>query len=343
MHVSSREVQQVSEVRKDVVRDKWVVIATNRAVKPNNLPVPAFGGSTSKMHGFCPFCEGNEGVTPPELGAVRHPGSEANGPGWTIRAVPNKFSGFSLTEPLAKEVSELYTFVSGFGAHEVVIETPEHDLDLHEQPVTKISGIFNMLKERHMSLSQDQRLKYIQIYKNRGLFAGASLSHSHTQIVALPYVPAEFNGATRYASETGRCFFCDMISQELESRERLVLESDNFVIVCPYASRFTYETWIIPKKHHDSFGGISSAEIDEVSELIKKSLQGLVDVLNDPSYNMVINTAPINVEPIAGYHWFIEIFPRLIVQAAVEIATGYYMNPISPEWAAEVLRTQFSK
>lgn len=334
----------MSEVRKDMVRDKWVVIATNRAVKPSNLPVPAQGGPASKAtHGFCPFCEGNESVTPPELGAVRNPGSEINGPGWQIRAVPNKFSGFSISEPFTREISEIFTFVSGFGAHEVVIETPEHDLDLHEQPVDKIASVFGMLKERYLVLTNDQRLKYIQIYKNRGLFAGASLSHSHTQIVALPYVPPEFSGAKHYARDKGRCLFCDIINEEMAKKERLVKESNNFVIICPYASRFTYETWIIPKRHTENFGEITRAEINEVSGLVKQTLQGMVELLNDPSYNLVINTAPINVEHEPGYHWFIEIFPRLIVQAGVEIATGFYMNPISPEWAAEVLRGQLEK
>ncbi|NLV17146.1 MAG: galactose-1-phosphate uridylyltransferase [Syntrophomonadaceae bacterium] len=326
-----------SEIRKDLVRDNWVVIATGRAIKPTDLPVPAQGTAVKKS-GFCPFCEGNEMVTPPEILANRIPGSKENGPGWTARTIPNKFSAFSLETPFKTETNGIYSYMSGFGVHEVVLETPEHDTELHENSAEKISEVVAMLKARHLSLAGDERIKFIQTYKNKGLFAGASLGHSHMQTIALPYVPDEFRGATEYARNSGNCLFCHMIDQERKDGSRLVYESENFIVFCPFASRFAHETWILPKNHGEDFGKLPEENVAELSIVLKMVLESMVGLLNDPSYNIIINSAPVNVAHEPGYHWYIEIFPRLIVQAGVEIATGYHMNPISPEWAAETLK-----
>jgi UDPglucose--hexose-1-phosphate uridylyltransferase len=327
----------LSEIRKDLVRDNWVVIATDRAVKPSNLPVPALG-SAKKAAGFCPFCEGNEKFTPPEILALRPSDLPSNDTGWSVRVVPNKFSAYGMDTPLIRESVDMYTRQSGFGSHEVVIESPEHDQELHFQPLEKIASVIGVLRDRYLQIAGDERFKFIQIYKNRGLFAGASLSHSHCQIISLPYVPDQFKGAVNYASENSRCLFCDMIELEIRKKERLILETDNFVVVCPYAPRFTYETWILPKNHQENFGELDDSKSLELSQALKKLLVSIVDTLDDPSYNLVVHTAPVNVPHVPGYHWFIEVSPRLIVQSGVEVATGYFMNPISPEWAAETLR-----
>ncbi len=332
----------MSEIRKDLIRDSWVVIATSRAIKPTDLPVPK-QGEILKAQGFCPFCEGNEYVTPPEIMVNRKPGTEKNKPGWSIRTIPNKFSAFSRETEWATDTNGIYSHMTGFGCHEVVVETPEHDIELHQQPVEKISEIIEMLKNRHQDLAKDDKIKFIQTYKNRGLFAGASLGHSHMQIIALPYVPDELKGLQNYTKTTGKCLICDMLEQEKQDQSRLVVESENFMVICPYASRFAHETWIVPKHHVENFGDISTDLISELSELLKSTLTSLVDLLNDPSYNLIINTSPVNMAPGSEYHWFIEIFPRLIVDAAIEIATGYHMNPISPEWAAETLKEKIQE
>ncbi len=332
----------MAEIRKDLLRDSWVVIATGRAIRPTDLPVPS-QGKPLKAQGFCPFCEGNEAVTPPELMANRRPGTEKNTPGWTIRAIPNKFTAFSRNTEFATETNGIYSFMTGFGSHEVVVETPEHDIELHQQPAEKISEIIEMLKRRHLDLAQDQRIKFIQTYKNKGLFGGASLGHSHMQIVSLPYVPNELKGLDSYAQATGNCLICDMLKQEKQDQVRLVLESENFIVICPFASRFAHETWVIPKYHARDFGDLPAEQIPELAAILRKVLVSMVDILNDPSYNLVINTAPVNVENRPDHHWFIEVFPRLIVQAGLEISTGYYMNLISPEWAAETLKEKISQ
>lgn len=332
----------LAEIRKDLLRDNWVVIATGRAIRPTDLPVPA-QGKALKAQGFCPFCEGNERVTPPEIMVNRKPGTEENGPGWTVRAIPNKFTAFSLATEFATKTNGIYSFMTGFGSHEVVIETPEHDTELHQQPADKIAEIIEMLKRRHLDLAKDKRIKFIQTYKNKGLFGGASLGHSHMQIVSLPYVPDELKGLQSYAQATGKCLICDMLKQDQQDPARLVMESENFFVMCPYAPRFAYETWVVPKKHARDFGSLPADQIPELAGIVKKVLASMVDILNDPSYNLVINTSPVNVENGPETHWFIEIFPRLIVQAGLEVSTGYYMNLISPEWAAETLQEKISQ
>lgn len=184
--------------------------------------------------------------------------------------------------------------------------------------------------------------KRYRFYKNSGLFAGASLRHSHTQIIALPFIPEQLKGIKNYYQENNQCLLCDILKQEQRYQQRIVYETEHFLVLCPFASRFTFETLIIPKRHQARFDSINSHEIEDLARVSKKIVQALADLLQNPSYNLVINTAPVNVDKDLGYHWFIEIYPRLIVQAGVEIATGMYMNPVSPEWAADSLREKIA-
>ncbi len=193
-------------------------------------------------------------------------------------------------------------------------------------------------------MSKDERIKYIHIYKNRGLFAGASMGHSHSQIVGLPLVPDENPGVTRHFKETGHCLLCEIIEQEIKDQQRVIYATDNFVLICPYASRFPYENWIIPRKHTAHFGAINETEISELAVVIKYFIKAMLQCLNDPSYNIMIVSAPVNVDgPAAGYHWYIELTPRLIVTAGLELGTGYYVNPVTPELAADILRESLLK
>ncbi|MGE5416042.1 MAG: galactose-1-phosphate uridylyltransferase [Acidobacteriota bacterium] len=326
------------ELRRDIVRDSWVVIATERTVKPMDLPVPSTNAHSKNAGTFCPFCEGNEETTPSELAAFRSSDSTSNGPGWQVRAIPNKYSAFNPRSEISENHNGIYTCRGGYGNHEVIIETPNHDEQFHQHSIETISLIYRMLRQRYSSLKSNPNIKHIQIYKNSGLFAGASLAHSHTQIIAVPYLPAESEGARHYGTETGRCVFCDMIDQEKSEKTRQVLESDSFIVICPYASRFTFETWIMPKSHQEDFDSITDNQILELAAILKKVTGAVVALLQNPSYNIVVNSAPVNTPQEPGYHWRIEIWPRLIVQAGVEIATGTFMNPVSPEWAAETIR-----
>ena len=333
----------MAEIRRDLVKNNWVAIAADMALKPHDFPINRRGIETIGNHVFCPFCEGNELSTPSEIMACRDNGSEANAPGWSIRVIPNKFSVFHLEGVLEKSHSGIYSNYNGVGMQEVIIETPEHGVDLHEFNQEKIEQVFRILKRRYNELSQDDRIKYIQIYKNRGIFAGASLEHSHSQMMALPFVPRWNSGLVDYYQKNEQCLLCAIMAQEKQNGVRLVYETEHFLLICPYASRFSYETWVIPRKHCEHFGAISEVEIKDLAMVCRAYTQMMVKSLQNPAYNFVFNTAPVNVPYQPGFHWYMEITPRLLVTAGVDIATGIYMNPVAPELSAALFRENMLK
>ncbi len=326
------------EMRKDPLRDGWVIIATEQGLKPHNFPINKGSYYAGKNHQPCPFCEGNEDQTTPEITAFRRPGTRANQPGWSIRTVTNKFSPFKLEGDFQLEQDGLYTSHNGLGQHEVVIETTEHGLEFHKFSVQQIEQVYHMLRNRYQELRNDRRVKFIQIYKNRGLFAGASQEHSHSQVLALPMLPVLHRGIGEYNFRVGRCLICDLLEREIRGKNRVIWESSSYILFCPYASRYSYETWIVPKKHQEHFGDLNDEEILELAGIMKMFLPAMIESLEDPSYNIVFNSSPVNLPGVNGYHWFIEINPRLMIQNGLEASCGYYINPVSPEYAAEVLR-----
>ncbi|MCX5780613.1 MAG: DUF4931 domain-containing protein [Firmicutes bacterium] len=333
----------MAEIRRDLVKNYWVAIAATTALKPSNFPVKKRGIETIGNQGFCPFCEGNESSTPPEIMAYRRPGSPANTSGWSIRVVPNKFSVFQLNGSLEKNNLGIYSNYNGVGRQEVIIETPEHGIDMHNFSQKKITEILTVFKARYKDLAQDERIKYLQLYKNRGIFAGASLEHSHSQLMGLPFVPRTNSGVVDYYEKHGQCLLCAIIEQEKQSAVRIVYESEHFLLVCPYAARFPYETWVVPKLHGEHFGDISEAQIIDLAWICMIFTRMLMDSLENPAYNFVFNTAPVNVPYQAGYHWYLEIIPRLLVTTGADISTGMYSNPVAPELAAELFREKMLK
>ncbi len=284
----------------------------------------------------CPFCEGREDCTTGEIAAVRIPTSLPDKPGWLVRSVPNKYPVFNLEGEYDHKNCGLLESIKGLGHHEVVVETPWHYQEMHQRNPRHIGHLYHLLRHRYQVLQADERLKYIQIYKNRGLFAGASQEHSHSQILAYPIVPQHNVGIKRYYREHQRCLICDTIREESQNKERIILESEYFLLLCPYASRFSYETWIIPKQHKEHYGDISDAEIEDLALLSKEYLTVMMSILEQPAYNIIVNSAPVNSGDQEGYHWFIEIMPRLMVRNAMEIATDFFMNPVAPERSAQI-------
>ncbi len=326
------------ELRKDLIRDQWVLIVTEQALGPNYFPINKNGTYVLNSNKICPFCEGNEKFTPPEIAAVRKNGSEPDTPGWIIRTVPSKYSAFKNEGEVSLEEKGLYKNCSAVGKQEVIIGTPEHGTDFSQFTIERIELVLQMFKQRYQIIAADSRIKYIQIYKNRGLFAGASQEHSHSQIVGLPTIPEENKGIDKYYQENKRCLICSIMQEEKTAGIRVVYESNNFLMICPYASRFSYETWIIPKKHTEHFADISDIEIKNLAYTVKKILGAMIDCLDDPDYNIIINTAPVNIPLHDGYHWFMEITPRFLIPNGMEISTGYRINPASPEISAALLR-----
>jgi UDPglucose--hexose-1-phosphate uridylyltransferase len=328
----------MSELRKDPIIGRWVIISTERGRRPNNWN----NGQETKRNGFCPFCYGNEDKTPPEITAVRNSGSKANAPGWQVRVVPNKFPALQIEGDLNRQGVGLYDRMSGIGAHEVIIETPEHSMSIADLDYGHFENVLMVYRERLVDLTKDTRFRYILIFKNHGRVAGASLEHTHTQLVATPIIPKrvaeELQGAERYYRYKERCVYCDIATQEIRERDRLVLENERFVVIEPFAARFPFETWILPKEHVSNYEDIDRQDYRSLAHIFKDTLVLLNSALNNPPYNFIIHTSPTNERNIAHYHCHIEIMPKLTQIAGFEWGSGFYINPTTPEDAAEFLR-----
>ncbi len=326
------------ELRKDPIVGRWVIISTDRAKRPADFvrePV-------QKKSGFCPFCAGNENKTPSEVLAYRPNGAGRDGSGWTVRVVPNKFPALGIEGSLSRQAEGMFDKMNGVGAHEVIVESPEHDVSLAELPEKRIEDVLWAFRDRILDLKKDKRFKYILIFKNHGTAAGATLEHSHGQLIALPIVPKhvleEMEGAKQYYMYKERCVFCDIIRQETEDGTRVVGENENFLTLAPYAPRFPFETWILPKRHESAFENSSSQVYEALAKSLKNLLTRADQVLDSPAYNLVIHTAPVQEPALDHYHWHIEFMPRLTKTAGFEWGTGFYQNPTPPEEAAKYLR-----
>jgi UDPglucose--hexose-1-phosphate uridylyltransferase len=326
------------ELRKDPVTGRWVIIAVDRSMRPSDF---AREHVIPKGGRFCPFCPGNELKTPPEILAYR-PNGGPNEPGWTLRVVANKFPALRVEGDLNRQGEGLYDKMSGVGAHEVIIETPDHNLTLGDLSEKQIEDVFWAFRDRVLDLKKDARLIYILIFKNHGEAAGASLEHTHSQLIALPVVPKrvreEMDGAKRYYDYKERCIYCDIVRQESDTGHRVILESDFFIAAAPYASRFPFETWIFPKKHSSHFEEVEASAFQNLSWIQRSITRKIDKVLEQPAYNMMIHSAPVQEGAMAHYHWHIEIIPKLTRVAGFEWGTGFYINPTPPEQAAKFLR-----
>jgi UDPglucose--hexose-1-phosphate uridylyltransferase len=232
--------------------------------------------------------------------------------------------------------------MNGVGAHEVVIETPRHEMTLAALPLASAKNVLLSYRERIIDLRRDPRLRYVLVFKNHGVAAGASLEHSHSQIIALPIVPKrvseEIVGAKTYFHYKDRCVFCDIIRQELQQKHRLIAENNSFVSIAPFASRFPFETWILPKIHSPSFEHMELSQYEQAAQILSDTLKKMNRVLTDPPYNYVIHTSSSPEVDGEHYHWHVEIMPKLTKVAGFEWGTGFYINPTPPEEAAEYLR-----
>ncbi len=327
------------ELRKDSIIGRWVIISTERGKRPNDFvreSVVIKGGS------FCPFCHGNEGKTPPEVLAYGRNGGGRDTPGWTVRVVPNKFPALGIEGDLDRQGEGLFDKMNGVGAHEVIIETPDHQQTLAMLPEKSIESVLWAYRDRMLDLKNDKRFRYILLFKNHGEAAGASLEHTHSQLIALPIVPKrvreEVDSAKRYFIDKERCIFCDMIRQEMQAKVRVILENEHFVAMAPYAPRFPFETWILPKQHSSSFENNQSPIYAGLAGILRNILARLDAVLDRPAYNYVIHTSPVGEEISEHYHWHIEMMPKLTKVAGFEWGTGFYICPTPPEESARFLR-----
>jgi UDPglucose--hexose-1-phosphate uridylyltransferase len=338
------------ELRKDPIVGRWVIIATERARRPLEYQPDR----AQPRGGFCPFCPGHEDKTPRDVLAYYKPAPVATGAPaassaappdpkeWTLRVVPNKFPALMIEGTLDRVGEGLYDKMNGVGAHEVVIETPRHDAVFATMSEAEIESVLWAFRDRIVDLKRDTRFRYVMVFKNHGLAAGASLEHSHSQLIALPVVPVnvaeEMAGARQHYELKERCIFCDIVRQELADGRRVIYENPGFVVVAPYAPKFPFETWVLPKTHGARFEDSQRTQFAQLADALRITLRKLNVALDEPPYNFILHNAPFADREVPYYHWHFEIMPTLTKVAGFEWGSGFYINPTPPEDAAAFLR-----
>jgi len=326
----------LQQMRKDPVSDRWVIIAQDRALRPG-AGKKVVAQKSNDDH--CPFEPGMEQETPGSRLVYEKDGR------WTLRVVDNKYPALSVQEPFAEKTRGVYVSSQGYGYHEVVIESPDHEEKIWSMKPKKLDEIITAYIQRSIEISCDKNIKYIQIFKNYGRQAGATIDHPHSQIVATPTVPVstsyELKGAERYYKDNKKCVFCDILTQEESEGERIIFQNPGFIAFEPFASRFPYETWIMPRNHSDSFLCLrdDGQSVRNLSYALKGSFELLYRLLGDFPFNLVLHTSPFCSETQRYYHWYFEIIPRLYNLAGFEWGTGYNINSIPPEKAAYELKS----
>ncbi|WP_456431731.1 galactose-1-phosphate uridylyltransferase [Thermosulfuriphilus sp.] len=327
------------ELRKDPIVGRWVIIAKERGKRPSDFVVE----KEKTKGGFCPLCPEHEYTTPPEVLAYgRPPGAPPNSPGWTLRVVPNKYPALIIEGDLWKQGEGIYDKMNGIGAHEVIVETPNHNETLADIPPDRLVQVYWSYRDRMVDLARDPRFRYVMIFKNFGQAAGASLEHSHSQLIALPIVPQlvreELKGAKLYYDYKERCIFCDIIHQELQQNIRIICENEEFLCISPFAPRSPFEMWILPKRHHSDYRSIDDKQFRALAEIFSEAMRRLDAAIPRCPFNYVLHTAPLRESYLEHYHWHFEIMPKLTRIAGFEWGTGFYINPTPPEEAARFLR-----
>ncbi len=319
-------------LRKDPIGGRWVIIATERSKRPRDYQTTA----VLQEGDFCPFCRGNEDSTPPSI--VEYPGKD----GWSVRVVPNKYPALRVEGEVSRRGVGVYDELSGIGAHEVIIESADHCTDLAELPVTQIEQVLRAWRDRIRDLRNDSRLECSIVFKNHGAQAGASLEHAHSQLIALPIVPKrlqeELEGARKYQQFRDRNVFIDIVEQETRTGERLVYENEDIVVIAPYASRFPFELWLLPRHHEPWYENAQARTYFNLADALSVVCRKLNKALDRPPYNLMLHSAPYTNEDMSHFQWHLELIPTLTKVAGFEWGTGFYINPTPPEDAARHLR-----
>jgi UDPglucose--hexose-1-phosphate uridylyltransferase len=331
-------------LRWDITTNDWVIFAPSRALRPDdftNLAPVMESEKSLAADRKCPFCPGNEELTPPEISAVRD-SSPRNAPGWKVRVVPNKYPALRIEENHRRAQKGLFRSMGGCGAHEVIVDSPEHHTPLALQPVDQIVLVLRTMQERYNDLMRDTRFQTIIIFKNHGSAAGTSLSHPHSQLIATPVTPRSIRNklatAADYFDQTGECLYCAMLAEERQDGERILDENSHFTALLPYASHVPFEVWILPRLRQSSFRWTDPSLLRPLAEIVKSVLLKLHIALHDPHFNLTIHTAPRSDEDAEHFMWHIEILPRLTTTAGFELGSGMPINTVLPEEAADFLR-----
>jgi UDPglucose--hexose-1-phosphate uridylyltransferase len=336
-----------SALRRCPIKHIWTIIAPDREQPRSTDDSPGRPDSVSSEND--PFAPGNEAQTPPEI--YRVPSADG-GDTWQVRVFADSSPILRVEGEVVREAVGLNDTVSGIGAHEIIVETPDTDVELADLDVEEILPILQTYRARLLDLRRDLRLRYVMIFKNKGREAGASVAHAHSQLIATPIIPTvvvrELNSAREHFNRNERCLFCDMLRQELRLGERICIETDRFLALAPFAATSPFETWILPREHHHDFALATDDELLGLAAILRDLLRRIRALLDDPAYNLVLHTAP-SPHPRPGhpdywstlghdYHWHFELVPRIIRTGGFEIGAGIAINPTPPEDAARMLR-----
>ena len=342
----------MSELRRDPTLGYWTIMASERGWRPAEYTSKKIAEEQRE----CPFCEGKESMTTSEIFAIRKPGSQPNAPGWEVRSIMSKI-------PILKDVTGgdwqesmghgVYDVREGIGRHEVVVETPQHHQDLDNFSLEHIQKVIKAYAERIRAAEKNSTFEYALLFKNHGLVSGAArdvIRHSRSQLIALPIIPKRIREqlamTKNYYERRERCLFCDILRKESAEGSRIVVQNDSFFAYCPFASRSPFEISIFPKKHTADFTAMEELLYPDLAWILKQCLVRLRNLLDDPPYNLILNTAPFRHKKQKtywktieqDYHWSWQITPRLTMNAGFEWGTGIHINPTPPEEAAALLR-----
>ena len=322
------------QFRQDPVSGQWVIIAGNRSKRPYE-----FRTADARIEStVCPFCEGNEDQTPHEVFAYRDPPTNKNGPGWHVRIVPNKFPALDFDYERPVPFDELYSVQPAHGIHDIIIESTQHVRSLTELRQKEVKDLFFAYRDRMREVKRDKRIVYGLIFKNVGASAGASLEHSHSQLMATPITPhrvqAEWNSSQEFFIQRNECIFCEIMHREQTLQQRTVMETDHFFAYCPFASRFPHEMCILPKSHQSHFEDANDNVISDLAQIMHNLISRLETVVEGCAYNYLFHTSPFDKDRVTYYHWHVEILPRTTNTAGFEWGTGFNVNPVPPEESA---------
>jgi len=332
----------MTEFRRDPITDRWVIVVPGRAARPNEH---AAGAPSTAAAVDCPFCEGNETRTPPEVAALGAPGRLENGPGWYVRTIPNRFPTVleAPPEPDPATAGQGFETRRGFGYHEVVIESPAHSPLLPFLPVEQVTRVLRMCRDRVRALSERDGVGSVTLFENTGPESGGSLWHPHSQLVATaglsPALAEELAGADRYRRQRGvPCAFEDIAGFERAARARVLFETPEFLAYAPFASAYPYEVRLHPIRHAPSYAHATERELEALADRLPGLLRALLTVIPGASYNLVLQS-PVGASPGAReYHWHLDLYPRLVRPDGFDLGSGFHVNTVSPEGAAELLR-----
>ncbi|XP_074373394.1 ADP-glucose phosphorylase [Apium graveolens] len=324
------------ELRKDTVNNRWVIFSPARSRRPSDFKSKSNPNPNSNNQSECPFCIGHEHECAPEI--FRVPSDSTSE--WKIRVIQNLYPALSRDlQQLTESASSQDLSLSGFGFHDVVIESPVHSVHLPHLSPVQISQVLLAYKTRILQLLSYHSIKYVQVFKNHGASAGASMSHSHSQMIALPVIPptvsARMDSMKEHFDQTGKCSLCEIQLDQLQ-----IYESKYFVSIAPFASTSPFELWIIPRNHCSHFHELNEEQAVDLGRSLKFVLQKMSLQLNNPPYNYMIHSSPLqaNQSQLPYCHWFLQIVPQLSTIGGFEMGSGCYINPVFPEDAAKILK-----